>query len=304
MSQSARSGRREGCFVNKYLDRVIMLLLSSISATVASDYIYRRTFHKRLNLKQPKTFNEKLMWLKLNIYKDNKLVTQCVDKYKVRDYVISLGCEEILNPLIGAWDRADEIPFDTLPQKFVLKCNHGCGYNLICTNKAEFNTEQAKRMLCKWMNEAFWRRFAENNYRKVTKKIICEAFIEDGNRRVPWDYKFYCFNGKAEYVMVCCERNEGKVKYYFFDRKWELVRINPDSIAAANDFTLPEPARLHDMFKYADRLSAPFPFVRVDLYAAGEKIYFGELTFTPAAALDTARLPQADTLFSGLLQIP
>ena len=104
--------------------------------------------------------------------------------------------------------------------------------------------------------------------------------------------------------MVCCEREQGSAKYYFFNRRWQLVRINPDGLAVADDFTLPQPARLADMFDYADRLSIPFPFVRVDLYAAGQRIYFGELTLTPAAALDTARLAQADELFCGLLQIP
>lgn len=281
-----------------------MLVLSPISATLASKYIYKRTFHKKLNLRRPETFNEKLMWLKLKRYTGNPLVTQCVDKYRVREYVIAQGCGEILNPLIGVWDCVEDIPFDNLPTKFVLKCNHGCGYNIICTDKNTFDKEHTKKLLKKWMRENFWKRFAESNYKKVPKKILCEAYIEDGNRRVPLDYKFYCFNGKARYVMVCCDRENGTPKYYFFNRNWQLERINTDSIAADEGFSLPAPGRLTDMFDYADRLAAPFPFVRVDLYAADDSIWFGELTFTPAAALDTARLPQADALFGSMLQIP
>lgn len=286
------------------VDRLVMLVLSPISITLASKYIYRRTFHKKLNLKQPKTFNEKLMWLKLKKYTDSELVTQCVDKYRVREYVIAMGFEDILTPLIGVWNSVEEIAFDMLPDKFVIKCNHGCGYNIICTNKNTLDTEQIKKTLNKWIREDFWKRFAESNYKRVPKKILCETYIENGEKLLPLDYKFYCFYGKAMYVMVCCGRENGRPNYYFFNRDWQLMRINPDSIAATEDLGLPRPKRLSEMFEYADKLAAPFPFVRVDLYEANNNIRFGELTFTPAAALDTNRSPQADALFSSLLPLP
>lgn len=284
--------------------RLFCFAFSGFAPELCSKLLYYKAFGRKLDLKNPKTLNEKLMWLKLNTYRESELITQCVDKYAVRRYIREQGCEEILNELIGVWDKPSEIPFSELPQRFVLKCNHGCGYNIICQNKELLDTQNVICTLNKWLREDFWRRYAEINYRKVPKKIICEAYITDSQQMVPVDYKFYCFNGRAKYVMACAHRDEAHVKYYFFNRDWQLERINPASVAAPPDFTLPKPARLEEMFAYADRLSAPFPFVRVDLYASDNRIIFGELTFTPAAALDTNRLPETDLLFGQNLEIP
>ena len=280
-----------------------MMLLTSLSMRFASQYLYWRIFHRRLNLKDPQTFNEKLMKLKLDMYAKDPLVKKCVDKYRVRDYVVEQECSDILIPLLGVWTRPELIPFEKLPQRFVLKCNHGCGYNIICADKSTFNTAHAKKVLNKWLHEDFWRRFGESNYKAIDKKIICEAFIGTDSMSVPIDYKFYCFHGVAKYVMVCCERDSGNPKFFFFDRTWKLKRINLDGINAPFDFSIPKPEHLNKMFFYADKLSQPFPFVRVDLYEANSKIYFGELTFTPSAALDTERLPEADKLFCSLLDL-
>lgn len=289
---------------NSFGVRIFCYAFSGISPVVCSKFLYYKAFHRKLNLKNPQTLNEKLMWLKLNTYRDNALVNQCVDKYAVRSYIKKQGCNELLNELLGVWDKSDEIPFSKLPQRFVLKCNHGCGYNIICHDKNQLDWEEVRHKLDKWLKEDFWRRFAEINYRRVRRRIICEAYIEDSHQNVPVDYKFYCFNGHARYVMVCAFRGEGDVKYYFFNRQWQLERINPASKAAPANFQLPKPARLDDMFEYAERLSAPFPFVRVDLYAVEEQIIFGEFTFTPAAALDTSRLPETDHMFGRILELP
>ena len=288
----------------RFYDRIVMGLLSPISAALASKYIYWRAFGKKLNLKTPATFDEKLMWLKLYKYTNNPLITQCIDKYQVREYVREHGCEDLLIPLHGCWNKITDLRFDRLPASFVLKCNHGCGYNIICPDKSQLDFKATKKKLQKWMKEDFWLRFAESNYKDVEKKIICEAYIGTPSQPVPVDYKFYCFHGKAHYVMVCCERKKVKPKFYFFDRNWSLQRINPDGLAAPKDFSLPEPQHLKEMFTYADKLSGSFPFVRVDLYDSEIGIKFGELTFTPSAALDTSRLPQADALFCDLLKLP
>ena len=288
----------------KLYDRIIMMVLSPLSCRAASKYIYWRAFHKKLNLKKPNTFNEKLMWLKLNVYTNNTLVTQCIDKYAVRQYVQQQGCGELLVPLLGVWECPEDIPFANLPESFVLKCNHGCGYNIICPDKNKLDENKARALLKKWLKENFWLRFAESNYKQIPKKIICETYIGGDDQSAPIDYKFYCFHGKAAYVMVCRERENGVPKFYFFNRNWTLERINPDGIAAPEGFTLPRPKTLDEMFAYADKLSEPFPFVRVDLYSLGMQIRFGELTFTPSAALDTARLSQADRMFCELLKLP
>lgn len=281
-----------------------MGILSPLSATLASKYIYWRAFGKRLNLTNPTTFNEKLMWLKLFTYTDNPLVTQCIDKYQVREYLKDHGLEHLLIPLYGYWENADDLLLEDLPDSFVLKCNHGCAYNIICPAKEQLDVHTTKKLLKKWMHEDFWLRFAETNYRNIEKKILCEAYIGTAAQPVPMDYKFYCFHGKAQYVMVCCERELGHPKFYFFDRSWQLQRINRDGLEAPPEFSLPEPWNLQEMFAIADKLSNPFPFVRVDLYDSEYGIRFGELTFTPSAALDTSRLPQADALFFNLLKLP
>ncbi len=280
-----------------------MVLLTSVSSKLASQYIYWRIFHKKLNLKNPQTFNEKLMKLKLERYEGDPLIKKCVDKYSVRSYVAEQGCSDILIPLLGVWNNPKLIPFERLPQQFVLKCNHGCGYNIICTDKDSFNVAHANKMLYKWLHEDFWRKFGESNYKAIEKKIICESFIGTDSMSVPIDYKFYCFHGIAKYVMACCERNSGNPTFFFFDRDWKLVRINHDGIKAPSDFSIPKPEHLEKMFFYADKLSQPFPFVRVDLYETGSNIYFGEMTFTPSAALDTERTPSADKLFCSLLDL-
>ena len=276
-------------------------VLSYISPTLASKYWYYQCFDRKLDLNNPVTLNEKLMWLKLNTYRNNPLVTQCADKYRVREYVKQAGCPELLNELYGVWDSVDEIPWDTLPDAFVMKCNHGCGYNILCPDKKNLDISDAEEKLDRWMHEAFWRRLSEVQYQHIPKKIICEEFLGSGEDL--YDYKIYCFHGKAEYLLVCAGREKGKPKFYFFDRNWNLAPITRDGKNAPADFTIEKPARLEQMLQYAQQLAAPFPFVRVDLYYVKEKIYFGELTFVPSAALDDSRLPETDILFGEMLDL-
>lgn len=132
-------------------------VLSSISPIYATKLFYKKMFNKPLNLKNPKTLNEKIQWLKLNTYKDNPLITQCADKYLVRDYVASKGCREILNELINVWDSVEEIDWNDLPNKFVLKLNHGSGYNIVCDNLKKLDLSKTKKQLKTWLKEDFWK---------------------------------------------------------------------------------------------------------------------------------------------------
>lgn len=277
-------------------------MLCGISPTLASRYWYYFNFRKPLDLKNPVTLNEKLMWLKLNTYRNNPLVSKCSDKYAVREYILERDCGELLNELYGVWDSVEEIDWEALPESFVLKCNHGCGYNILCPDKKKMDIAATKALLDKWMHTDFWRKLAEVQYRTITPKIVCEAFLGRGGQL--YDYKFYCFHGKAEYVLVCTEREQGKPRFYFFDRDWKLCPITRDGKAAEEDFHLEKPEHLEEMFQYAERLAEPFPFVRVDLYYVDGKIYFGELTFVPSGALDTSRLPETDLLFGSMLHLP
>ena len=237
------------------------------------------------DLQNPKTFNEKLQWLKLNDRKD--IYTTMVDKYKVRDYVKEKLGEKYLIPLIGVWDNPNDIDFSKLPNKFVLKCNHNSGLGMcICKNKSKLNISKVKKNLKKGLKQDYYLTAREWPYKNVERKIICEKFMEDTNQSEELiDYKFMCFNGKVEYIFTCTDRfnNEG-LKVTFFDTKWNVMpfeRDYPKSVKKIN-----KPLNFEKMIELAEKLSKNIPFVRVDFYEINEKIYFGELTFFPGAGFE------------------
>ena len=277
--------------------------LSKISPIFASRLLFLIYMKQKLDLKNPKTLNEKIMWLKLNTYRDNPLVTQCTDKVQVREYVKSLGLAHILVPLLGVWSDANEIAWEKLPNSFVIKCNHGCGYNIFCPDKSKQDLKYMEQQLNIWLRTAFWHEFAEINYRHIYPMILCEEYLINENNEPPDDYKVYCFNGEVKFILLCVGRSKDNLRFYFFDKNWELARINPDSLTASEDFFIPKPSQLDNMIKYAGVLSKPFPFVRVDFYLLGTKLYFSEMTFTPAAGLDTKRLPETDLMFGEMVDL-
>jgi len=169
-------------------------------------------------------------------------------------------------------------------------------------NKSTMMNNAAVQQLRAWGREPFWAYYSELQYRYVDKKLLIEEYIGAADGTLPEDYKFYCFHGHADCVMLCAGRDEGWPKFYFFDRDFQLLRINRDSQAAPEGFSLPKPAGLDEAFAIADRLSKPFDFVRVDLYLTPHGVRFGELTFTPAAALDNKRLPETDLRFGRMME--
>lgn len=281
--------------------RMFYVMLSYLSPRLNTKLLFLKKFGRLPELDNPVTLNERLLKLKLEDYGTNELVRQCADKYRVREYVKGCGLEHCLNELLAVYDKAEEIDWGSLPQSFVMKWNFGCGYNIICQSKSSLNTREAEQKLKKWGREPFWAYFSELQYRGVSKKIIVEEYIGSKQGIPPEDYKFYCFHGRAYCVMLCVGREEGWPKFYFFDRNFQLMRINRDSLAAPTGFSLPKPGGLEEAFQAADRLSRGFPFVRVDLYLTEQGIRFGEMTFTPAAALDNKRLPETDLLFGSLM---
>lgn len=283
--------------------RKIMAIISTFSPTLTSKIYYEIKLKKKLDLKNPKTFNEKLMWLKLSEYENDELIIQCADKYKVREYVENCGCREILNELIDVYDNVDEIDFKKLPNKFVLKCNHAAGYNIICQDKSKLDIDKTKKQLKKWLKSDYWKYVAELQYKNVEKKIICEKFLESKDGNAIEDYKIYCFNGKPLFCMVCVGRNFGKPKYYFMDREWKLMRINPAGINAQSDFTIDKPDCIDEMYTYAEKLSKPFKFVRADFYDYNSKTIFGELTFTPAGCVDKNYNDETQEKLGNLIEI-
>ena len=279
-------------------------LMTGISPKLSVSILYRIYHHQKLNLNNPKTLDEKIQWMKLNYYTNNALVEQCADKYRVREYVKDCGCEELLNPLLGVYHHANEIDWNALPDKFVLKWNFGCGGNVVCKDKKSLDIAQTIRELNRFEKIKFHLIAAEPQYDFKPKLIVCEQFIETDDGHSPVDYKFYCFNGKAQYVLCCLGRGEQqKPSFYFFNRQWELQRLNKMGQLAPEGFTIPKPEGMDQLFDYAEKLSKPFPFVRADFYLEKGKCYFGELTFTPGGGFDKGRLPSTDLLFGSMIDL-
>ncbi len=285
---------------------VLMKSLTLISPTLNTKIQYYKCFHRRLDLRNPQTSNEKVLWLKLNTYYKNPLVTQCADKYEVRKYVEAKGLKDILNPIIGVYDKPEEIDWSKLPQKFVLKSNYFCSYNIICTDKDMLDKDAAIKEMHKWFKSTGHLFASEMQYAGIKRRIICEQYIETEDGDAPADYKIYCCNGKPTYIMVCIGRTKSqKPKFYYFDVNGELQReMTIDGLNAPTDFHYDKPIGWDNMLHAAEILSAPFPFVRADFYVEKGQVIFGELTFTPAMGLDTAKQVIADNIIGSLIQLP
>ncbi len=264
---------------------------------------FRAIMKRELDLENPQTLNEKLQWLKL--YNRDPLHTVLVDKYKVRDYIAEVLGEEYLIPSLGVWESPDDIDFDALPERFVLKCNHNSGLGMcICTDKSKLDVEKTRAELRRGINENYFIKNREWPYKDVPKRIIAEQFMVDGETNELRDYKFFCFDGKVDCVMVCIDRSIGDPKFYFFDRKWQLLRYNIRGKNAPEGFTLPKPSNMDEMFDIAEKLSKNTPFSRIDLYSVNGKTYFGEITFFPDSGFDANLLPETDKRWGDMLILP
>lgn len=279
-------------------------LLCRISPKLNIKFLFWVNFRRRLNLRDPKTLDEKLQWMKLYYYKNNPLVSQCADKWRVREYVKACGLEHILNPVIKTYRHGSEIDWAELPQRFVLKWNFGCGGNLVCLDKAKLDTRWALEEIERFRKTHQHLLAAEPQY-KMEKVLLAESFIEGEDGGCPVDYKVYCFHGEPKYVMCCYGREEyKKPAFYFFDRQWNLQRINRAGKAAPEGFSIPKPEGIDEVFRCAEVLSKPFPFVRADFYLEKGVVYFGELTFTPSGGFDKSRLPETDKMFGDMVRLP
>ena len=239
---------------------------------------YYNLYERYPDLNHPKDLNEKLLWL--SYYWRHPLKARCADKYRCRDYVTK-DCglpEELLVPLYGVWDSPEDIDFSSLPDSFVLKCNHGCGYNIIVHNKSIFNIEKAKKELKQWLSESYSGNSSEIHYKKIQKHVImCESYIGEDGERI--EIQFFCFNGEAKHILVRNDLGdqEGKGFAISYDMNWNRVkdRRNEDM-----SISISRPSNLEFLVYIANTLSKPFPHVRIDLYLTGEKVYLGEMTFT------------------------
>ncbi|MBE5870541.1 MAG: glycosyl transferase [Lachnospiraceae bacterium] len=241
----------------------------------ATKAIYRIAMKKSLNIKKPETLNEKMQWLKLYKYKDNVIVKKCADKYRVREYLKEKGCDSLLNELYGVWTSPHDIKWDELPERFVLKCTHGSGYNLIIEDKNSADIKAIEKKLDMWMHEKYGSKFCELIYEGISPRIIAEKYIETIDGKAPTDYKFFCSYGKPKFLYVM-QGNDEIQDYYTADWEWLPVRSagRPNS-----NNTLLKPEKYEEMLQYASILSKDFPIVRVDFYYEYGRVLFGEMTF-------------------------
>lgn len=239
---------------------------------------YRMTFGEEMNMRHPSTFHEKLFWLSVNFR--HPLIMQCADKYRVREYVAGCGCGDILNEQYGVYDNANEIEWNKLPQKFVIKGNRGSGDNFFCLDKQGLDIAKAMAMLSNWKNHNYGIDTAEYQYYKMPFKLVCEKFLIEKSTDEMMEYQFFCFNGVPSSILV---RNDletsGTQQFavsYSMDWKREYLRRDEEKF----DIQVPKPKNFEKMVECTKRLCAPFPHVRVDFYEVGGKLYFGELTFS------------------------
>jgi len=251
-----------------------------------------------LNLDNPRGFNEKIQWIKLRGFTDT--MTMLADKCLARNWVKEKIGEQYLVPLLGEWDSVSDIDFEMLPEKFVLKCNHGCAFNYIVNDKSNLDISDVKYRLSEWLGIDYSKCSFEMQYQNIKKKIIAEEYLENENDDL-YDYKFWCYNGKVEFIMFLSGRKTGLMMDNY-SVNWELLDFTynyPNSGIIHN-----KPQRLADMINIAEKLATGFPFVRVDLYLLNDgTIKFGEMTFTPASGMCVWSNADVDVKYGNLFDI-
>lgn len=262
--------------------------------------IYWVRIGKRLNLNTPTTFNEKLNWMKLN--DRNPVYTDLVDKYEVRNHVKRLLGEEYLIKLIGVYDNFDEIDFEKLPKRFVIKCTHDSGGIVICEDKANFNISEARRKINRGLKKNFFFHGREWPYKNVNPRVICEEFVETKDGYLPRDYKIFCFNGEPKFFYIVSDRGRS-AKMDCFDIQWnkyKLMQHYPNS-----DYDIEKPKNWDDMIRCAKILSEGLPHVRVDFYIdAKDRVLFGELTLLHFSGCEKFIPDSFDEYFGKMLELP
>ena len=252
-----------------------------------------------MNWKHPKTFNEKLQWLKL--HDRNPLYTKLVNKYEVRKYITEKIGDNYLIPLLGVWNKFDEIDFNKLPNQFVLKCTHDSGSAIVCKDKNNFDYNSARKKIITKLAHNYYYNEREWPYKKVKPQIIAEKYMEDENGELR-DYKFFCFDGIVKFLQVDYDRFTEHHRN-IYDPNWNLLPFTIQYPSKQN-VVIKKPAMFSTMLNIAATLSQNMPHVRVDLYSANGRIYFGELTFYHEAGFGHFSPNAWDKKFGESLSLP
>ena len=252
-------------------------LIKLISPTLYVKLEYKYITGHKLNLKNPERYTEKLQVLRLFNYPKDKNVSKCASRDGVRDYVKECGFEKNLIKCLGVFDSFDQIDFDKLPDSFVLKCTHACGYNLIVKNKTDLDINKTRKMFNKWLKTDYGKKTVERHYSNIKPRIIVEEYLGES----PLEYKIHVFNGKAKYLYVVSDRGKD-IRYTNLYIDWKEFNGAQFNGWKTSESKIQKPKNFDEMVKISEKLANSFPFVRVDLYNINGKIYFGEMTFTPA----------------------
>lgn len=276
-------------FISKYIpDRIYLMM------------VFHGYTGRGVNLDCPKGFNEKIQWLKLNDRKPE--YTVMADKYQAKQYTTRKIGEEYIIPTLGIWDSFNQIDFDKLPDKFVLKCTHDSGSTIIIDSKKKFNMKLAEQKLNKALKKNFFYYGREWPYKNIEKRIIAEKYI--GNASQMTDYKFMCFNGKVRVILVCTERYaKDGLKLTFFDKEWNKLPFSRQYHRVSTE-KIDKPANLQLMIGLAEKLAGDIPFVRVDLYEIRGKVYFGEMTFFPESGMEGFTPSEYDDILGEYITLP
>lgn len=301
--KSERFGKARLIKIADALELARRRFLYDVSPGLLVQYLSLKTGGRLFHPGRARTFEDKLRWLML--YWREPLKSQCADKYAVRSYVTERGLGHLLPELLGIYGSSAEIDFSSLPEKFVLKCTHGSGFNLLCRDKARFDVKAGVKMLDRWMKADISKVNGEVHYASIRPRILCETFLGDPSAASITDYKIHCFHGRPHCTMVCTEREPEthKSKFDYYDISWEhKLAYCRTGLSTGRD--IPKPEAYEEMIEAAGKLSAPFPFVRVDLYSFRGKALFGEMTFTPNGCVDIDLTDLAQNTMGDLIVLP
>lgn len=287
--------------------RVLIIIFNKLTPYIPlTDTVYLRVKYylrmgKKLNLENPRTFNEKLQWLKL--YGRRPIDTTLSDKYAVKEYIAKTVGAEYVIPLIGVWDKFDDIDFNHMPDKFVLKCTHDSGGIAICKDKRNFDVNAARRIFEHSLKTDYYVYSREKAYRGIPRKIIAEEYKEDPETKELRDYKFFCFNGEVKFFKIDFGRfTEHHANYYSTDG--ELLNLVETPYPPNPQANVSLPCGLKKMVELANQLSEGIPFVRIDFYEVSKKIYFGEFTFSPAGGMTSYEPEEWDRIIGEWIVLP
>ena len=283
------------------MNKIINIIRNAIPDKQYVYLMYRYRMGKKLNLKHPKTYNEKLQWLKL--YYHVPEYSTLVDKFLVKHKVASIIGKKYIIPTYGVWNKFDEIDFNNLPNKFVLKCTHDSGGIVICQDKQRFDQKRAKEIIELSLKTNYYKLGREWPYKSVKPRIIAEKYMEDSVTNELRDYKFFCFNGRVRFLFVATDRQKHEdTKFDFFDAEYKHLNIIQGH---PNAKTIPEKPKNFTLMKsLAEKLSADMPHVRVDFYEVDGNVFFGELTFFHHGGWTPFKPEKWDYIFGKHLILP